>query len=494
MTTTRITTRSDEPTTAPVDTPVGSITGIDRGATLVFKGIPFATAARFGRPQDVETLGGSFAATSFAPQAPQTGGALEAMLGGSSLPQDENCLALNVYTPACDERRRPVLVWIHGGAFLNGGGAMPWYDGSRLATRGDLVVVTLNYRLGALGYLGDRNCGTLDQVSALRWVQRNIGSFGGDPGNVTVFGESAGGSAAIALLATTSAASTFHRAWAMSPSISQLRGADHAAKYEAELLRAAEVEDPDALFDIDLDRLLAAQAKMTTRAAAGLRLFSPTHGTESIPDPILEVAAADRRPLVIGTTRDEFNLFSAFDPSRNDWTDDDVTREFTRRFGAEAENWIEVYRRHVRDAGPSNPANRLVTTMQTDEIFRWPALSLAGDRSQLGTATWMYRFDYTSSAFGGILGSCHAVDIPFAFDNLHRPGVEVFTGPGDERQAVADLFAESIIRFAREGAPGWAAYDHAERLTQIIGHQPELVGDPDPQLRLLWSDQVVASG
>jgi para-nitrobenzyl esterase len=469
--------------------PGGALVGLDRGATRVFKGIAFATAERFASPIDVITWPGELDATTFGPQAPQNGGTLERMLGGSSIPQSEACLTLNVYTPATDDRSRPVLVWVHGGAFMTGGGAMPWYDGSRLAIRGDVVVVTINYRLGALGFLGDRNCGTLDQVSALRWVQRNIGAFGGDPGNVTVFGESAGGAAAIALMATPSADALFHRAWAMSPSIPQLRTAERGRTFEAEYLALTQATSVEQLCEQSVDDLLAAQATMAASAAAGLEIFSPTDGTTTIPEPIGDVVALDDRPLVIGTNRDESNLFTAFDPTRAEWTDRDVDREFRQRFGEMAPAAIAVYRQHAPEdaSGPANPANRLVTMLQTDELFRWPAWKLAGRRSTSGRATWMYGFDYVSTAFGGVLGSAHGLDIPFAFDNLHRPGVEMFTGGGPDRQHVADQFASAILSFAHTGHPGWTGYDHADRATQRIGPHPGVVADPARELRELWA-------
>jgi para-nitrobenzyl esterase len=479
----------EHPAVSAAECPAGLLLGLDRSATKVFKGITFATARRFGAPTDVFTWSGVLDASTFGAQAPQNGGTLERLLGGSSIPQSEDCLSLNVYTPALDDELRPVLVWVHGGAFMTGGGAMPWYDGSRLATRGDVVVVTVNYRLGALGFLGERNGGTLDQVSALRWVQRNIASFGGDPGNVTVFGESAGGSAAIALTATPTADGLFHRAWAMSPSILQLRMAEQGRRFEDEYLALIGATSVDHLRERPVGELLTAQATMAASAGAGLKIFSPTDGTASIPEPIRNVVTRDNRPLVIGTNRDESNLFTAFDQTRADWTDDDVDREFGQRFAEMAPAAIDAYRAHAPNdgSGPTNSANRLVTMMQSDELFRWPAWELAGHRADAGSPTWMYGFDYVSTAFGGVLGSAHGLDIPFAFDNLHRPGVEMFTGDRGGRQAIADQFATAILAFARTGEPGWVGYDDHDRRTQRIGPDPVVVSDPDKDLHALWA-------
>ena len=474
---------STEPTLSAV-CPAGTLSGLDRGSTKVFKGIRFAEVQRLDDSVDLENWERELDATAFRPQAPQNGGTLERMLGGSSLPTAEDCLHLNIYTPSCDGAPRPVLFWVHGGAFLTGGGAMPWYDGSRLAEKGDVVVVTINYRLGALGYLGARNGGTLDQVSALRWVARNIQAFGGDPGNVTVFGESAGGAAAIALIATPAADDLFHRVWAMSPSLPQLRNAHHGERFEEQFLAALGTTSLESIRTAALSDLLTAQSVMESSADAGLKIFAPTDRTASIPDPILSVASSDPRPLVVGTTRDESALFTAFDQSRANWDDADVGREFALRFGDRATTAVEAYRDHR----PDSSANQLVTAMQTDQIFRWPAWSLANARvsGASESSTWMYSFDFATPSFGGVLGSCHGLDIPFAFDNLHRPGAELFTGDGEERQAIADQFSSAIIAFAHQDDPGWDRYDAADRLTQRIGPEPELVVDPESALRDLW--------
>ncbi|NND76236.1 MAG: carboxylesterase/lipase family protein [Ilumatobacter sp.] len=468
-------------TTAVVACPAGDVIGVDRGGTAAFTGIRYAGVDRFRPPQDITSWTGRVMATGFGAQAPQNGGVLERLLGGSSFPMAEDCLFLNVFTPGCDDVRRPVLVWVHGGAYVTGTGAMPWYDGSALAARGDVVVVTINYRLGALGFLDDHNSGTLDQVAALRWVARNIEAFGGDADNVTVFGESAGGSALMALMATPAADRLFHRAIAMSPSILQLRDADQGARLAATFLDLLGVDSIDDARMAPVDAILEAQARFPA-STAGLKNFSPTSGTDVIPEPILDVAAADPRPLVIGTNRDEMLLFTAYDHSRSDWTDADVGREFERRFGDDAAAAITAYRSHRPDTSPS----QLVSAMQTDEVFRVPAQRVGEQRSDRGNATWMYSFDFASRAFGGVMGACHGLDIPFAFDNLSRQGAEMFTGPGDDRQRVADQFAQAIVDFAHTGDPGWPEFERDGRATQRIGLEPAVDADPDAELRALW--------
>jgi para-nitrobenzyl esterase len=437
-------------------------------------GIRYASAERFESPIDIAYDGSS---TQRPVRAPQVPGPLDQMMGGNAPPMDEHCLQLNVFTPAPDNGARPVLVWIHGGAFTNGTAHMPWYDGTALIERGNVVVVSINYRLGALGYLGDTNCGTLDKVSALRWVQRHIADFGGDPSNVTVFGESAGGAGIVALYATPAADGLFHRAWAMSPSILQLRTAEQAAEYQRTFLDLLGADSLAAAKSASLDDILDAQNRMPL-SGAGLKNFSPTEGCSSIPEPILGAAATDLRPLVIGTTRDEMLLFTTFDSARAGWTDTEVDREFSKRFGATSDEAVAEYRRLRPDTNPS----QLVSAMQTDEMFRVPAQQLASDRT---AATWMYLFDAPSTAFGGILGSCHGGDIPYMFDNLAQPGVSMFLGD-DLAQAVAEHFSEALIDFARSGEPNWRPYDGDQRNTQMFGTDARVVGDPEATIRRLW--------
>ncbi len=356
---------------------------------------------------------------------------------------------------------------------------MPWYDGSSLASVGDVVVVTINYRLGALGFLGDRNLGTLDQIAALRWVQRHIAEFGGDPTNVTIFGESAGGSAVVSLLAAPDADDLFHRVWAMSPSILQLRDTNTAARFEQSFLDVVGA-GLDVLGSMSLDDLLEAQQRVPMDSS--MQTFSPAATTSVFPEPILKQAAGDSRPLVIGANRDEMLLFTAFDQSRSSWGDADLEREFSTRFGSRSVEAIEVY----RDLRPGSDANRLVSAMQTDEVFRRPAQRLAEDRIEAEQATWMYTFDQPSTAFGGMLGCCHGLDLPYAFDTLSARGAEMFTGLGENRQAVADQFSSALIAFAHNGEPGWPSYDLNRRATQRIGPVPDVVHDPEPAMRKLW--------
>ncbi len=468
--------------TTPVHTPFGMVRGLDRGATRVFKGIRYATSTRFEQPNIVTSWDGEYDATSYRAQCFQTPGVMERTFGGSSIEMSEDCLFLNIFTPACDDVRRPVLVWIHGGAFVNGSGATPWYDGSALADRADVVVVTINYRLGAFGYLGSLNLGTHDQVTALRWVQETISSFGGDPDNVTIFGESAGGSAVVSLLAVPSAAGLFHQAWAMSPSIAQLRNAERGLETQAQFLQAAGVSSLAEAAALTPEAVLAAQDELLKDVGAGFSGFSPTSGTELIPTSIRSASASNPTPLVLGTTRDEMQLFSTFNPANANLDDAGLADLFEQRFGARTTEAIDQYRLHR----PGVTNGLVASAMQTDATFRVPAWRLAEARHATGAPTWMYWFTWASTAFGGALGSCHALDIPFAFHNLHRKGVSTFTGDSEDRVGIADAFSDAVTSFARAGAASWAAYELSDRATLRIDVTTAVVDDPERGLRELW--------
>jgi para-nitrobenzyl esterase len=429
-------------------------------------------------PIDVDRWDPGFDASTFGAQAPQVGGALERLLGSDKSASSEDCHFLNVTTPACDDSKRPVVLFIHGGAYVTGSGSMAWYDGRALAERGNIVVVTINYRLGALGFLGDRNLGTLDQISALRWVQRNIASFGGDPSNVTIFGESAGGSAVLSLMAAPIADNLFHRVWALSPSILQLRNSEQGAELEQVFLDLVGT-DARGMNDVSLDVLLDAQSKMPEMA--GLKNFAPTDGTEAVPEPILGHVATDSRAVVIGTNRDEMLLFTAFDPTRSEWNDTDVEREFSRRF-INGANAADAYARHR----PESSHSQLVSAMQTDEVFRRPAQRIAEQRFAADNNTWVYEFHQESTAFNGLFGSCHALDLPFVFHNLGATGADLFVGTGPGLPAVADQLCDALIAFARTGEAPWPTFEVPTRSTQIIGPDPRVVDDPESELRELW--------
>lgn len=466
-----------------VSTPFGAVRGTTRGGIDVFTGIRFAKAARFGVPKPVTSWDRELDATELGAQCPQVPGMLERALGGTTIPMDEDCLHLNVYTPGCDSARRPVLVWVHGGAFVTGTGAMPWYDGCALARRGDVVVVTINYRLGVFGFLGTRNVGLDDQLAALQWVHDAISAFGGDPDAVTVVGESAGGASVIALLATPASAGLLRRAWAMSPSIIQLRSAERALEAERQLLALADVPSATELVSWSAADLLDLQARVLADRAGAMTAFSPATDARLLPGDPRALAAERDLPVVVGTTRDEMQLFTAFDPALSELSEDRLLLMAERRFGDRAAEAVERY----EQLRPGASIGQLASAIQTDETFRVPAWRLAEQRAAGGRTTWMYWFTWASPAFGGLLGSCHGLDIPFAFHNLDQPGVTQFTGDGGDRLEVANTYSDALVAFARSGEPGWPTFDLDTRSTLRIDAHTEVVPDPEAAIRELWT-------
>ncbi len=445
-------------------------------------GIRYATAMRFEAPTLLafDPTAGPFDAAG--PLSPQVPGLLERLSGVTADSMSEDCLYLNVFAPegADAHSKLPVLFWIHGGAYVNGGGSVPWYDGARFAGRGH-VVVTINYRLGALGFLGDGNWGTLDQICALEWVRDHIADFGGDSGNVTIFGESAGGSAVVSLLAAPAAQGLFHKAWAMSASINQLRSREQATSWAEAFFQKAGVADVDGARTLPLEKVLEAQAAVMAMPSTGYEMFAPAAGGLGLPVDLLDAAAANPVPLSIGTNRDENLLFLAFDPAYSTADEAKWHDHAQQQFGPRADEALAAY----EAARPGASPLRLIAAAQTDHVFRRPAQRLAEARAAAGNATWMYWFTWASPAFGGILGSAHAMDVPFAFDNLHLPGIGMFLGDGPERQSIATRFADEISSFSVKGAPSWEPFDTTERATLRIDATVELLHDPEPELRAL---------
>lgn len=448
-------------------------------------GIRFARAERFEAPirepfagvPDTEGVAG--------PMAPQVPGMLEQLLGAADMVIDEDCLSLNVFVPehAPAGSPLPVLVWIHGGAYLNGSGSGPWYEGTKLAHRG-VVVVTINYRLGALGFLGADNWGTLDQICALEWVRDHIAAFGGDADNVTIFGESAGGSAVLSLMAAPSATGLFHRAIAQSPSIRQLRTLDVAEEWEQVFLQAAGVRDRAGLRSLTVDQLLAAQSEVSRMPNRNYDMFSPAAGGSGLAIDIMGAAASNPVPLVIGTTRDESRLFTMFDPQYAN-CDTEQWRGFLAGYFADRVDHVQqVFEAHRVGSTPA----QLIAAVQTEHTFRQPAIALAEQRARNGSPTWMYWFTWASSAFGGLLGSCHALDIPFVFDNLSAPGIDALLGGHESMQSVATRFADEITEFAAKGHATWPTYDIMSRPTLRIDETVEVLEDPESVIRTMFSN------
>jgi para-nitrobenzyl esterase len=495
------------------DTTSGKIAGRQKDDILLFAGVPFAAPPveelRFKAPQSHEGWSDVRDATRFGRVAVQVGDSLSAIGAAPTPDWSEDCLFLNIQTPALDDGRRPVMVWIHGGAFVNGTGAMPWYDGAHFVRHGDVVVVSINYRLGTLGWLElghldpayatSGNNGLLDQIAALRWVGDNIAGFGGDPDNVTVFGESAGAMSVGALLGAPTASGLFAKAIAQSGAAHNVSSLDAAGAVTEAFLADLGGGGIEALLAAPAERLLEVQQTVAQAMLAG-HIARPVTSASGLPfGPVIDGEVLPRHPseairdgsaasvpLLTGTTRDEWNLFGLMD--RKVESPDVVVRRLGR-FVDHPDALVATY----RAARPEVSDDELFKGIMTDRMFRIPAIRMAeAQAAHQRDHTFMYLFEFASTAFDGRLGSCHALEIPFVFDTLHRPGVEMLTGPEPPR-SVANAMHAAWIAFARtgspnhEGLPDWPAYDSADRATMFFGVPCHLGHDPAAAERQAWS-------
>lgn len=492
-----------------IETRSGPVRGDRKRGALRVKGIPFAAppvgALRFRAPEPVDPWTQVHDGTGRFPIAPQPLAGMEAAAGGAGGAEqsEAGCLTLNVWTPAADDGRRPVLFWIHGGGFLTGAGTVPWYEGSRLAGR-DVVVVTTNYRLGALGFLDlesiggaeyrdSGNVGLLDQLAALRWVRDNIEAFGGDPGNVTIFGESAGGMSVATLLGSPAAAGLFHKAVPQSGAAANTHDKARAAEVAGKFLAKLGVDDLDALRRLPAAELIAAQGAVGDDFETGGGLpFQPVVGGDVLPRPPLDAvrdgAAADI-PLLTGANRHEMRLFTALDPRLAAADRERVLALADARTGGRGAELLDAY----TAAGADSP-QRLFEAITTDLVFGLPAADLLEAQAP-HAPTFAYEFRFESTAFGGALGAAHAVEIPFVFDNLDAGGASFFVGEAnDAMRVLATAMADAWTTFARSGAPAavglpaWPEYTSESRSTMVLDLECAVEDDPAAAIRSFWRE------
>ncbi|MFF7645494.1 carboxylesterase family protein [Streptomyces canus] len=485
-------------------TAAGAVRGRAEDGLVVFRGIPFAEPpvgeARFQAPRPVRSWEGTREAYAFGPPPPQES-AFQARPGAPETPTGDDWLTVNVWTPATDpSARRPVMVWIYGGAYKLGHAGSPGYDAQYLARAGDVVVVTLNYRVGIEGFAllegAPANRGLLDQVAALEWVRDNITAFGGDPGQVTVFGESAGAGSVASLLAMPGARGLFGRAIAQSVP---------GTYFSAELARDIAVEigkeaglapTAAALAAVDPRELPAAGERLSSRmreyddrwgqAAPTVTPFAPVVDGEVLPCTPWEALAAGAArdvELLVGHNRDEYRLFLALGEQLGRITEEQAAAAL-RTFapGPDGE-------RSYREAFPDATPTELYERVQTDWLFNLPSLRLAEAQVTGGGRAHLYELTWSAPAFGGALGACHGLDIPLLFGTYEADlGLLLFAGTGvpDEARALTALFQSAWTGFARTGDPGWPAYDGEGRATRVLDVTPEVRPYPEKVARRLW--------
>ena len=500
-----------------VGTRYGSVRGIEGDGCVSFLGVPYASPPtgelRFRPPVDPEPWSGVRNTTEPGLIAPQAETVLAGYVPGDPLAQGEDCLMLNVFAPAIDDGRRPVLVYIHGGAFLIGSGAGVMYRGEQFARRG-VVVVTMNYRLGALGFLahpdlaagnggGFGNWGLADQIAALRWVRDHIASFGGDPGNVTLVGESAGAMSAADLLISPQASGLFRRAilesgatLARSPS-----SAGEVAEQFTTLLGLPGVRR-DLLCEVPLAELLEAQAALLTSLGdlggdAGMP-FQPVVDGGVLPvhpDAAIAAGTSNVEALIVGTNRDEFRLFTV-GQRQLDELDEPTLEKLVSAYippgtAIEAGGLVDAYREASLARAAQLSRRQLFEVIAGDALFRIPALRLVTAHSRIAP-TYCYRFDW-ESPFGGLgLGACHGLELPFVFGTVINPVIGLFSGSSPEALTLSDAIQSSWAAFVSDGDPSvvatgrWPHYDAEHRRTLVFGPDIHLEDAPEEAERWYW--------
>jgi carboxylesterase type B len=460
------------PSRSLVTTTSGPIAGTTEDGLAVFLGVPYAAAPvgdsrfRAARPhpgwQDVRD------ATRYGPSAPQPylpGGRPPLGVHGEP-PFDEDCLTLNVWTPAPDDQRRPVLVWIHGGGFLSGSGNLPFYAGDTFARDGDLVAISINYRIGPLGFLagvGDANIWLTDQVAALRWIVDNAAAFGGDPDRITLAGQSGGGFSIAALAQHPDARGLFQRGILQSPPLGlDLPSASEALAPTSALARQLGHDDVQALHDEPWERLIDGTIGVLTETARFGEwnlAYKPVIDESTMPRHPIETLADADIDIMIGWTHDEATFAFGMDPRYAATTREEV---------AEWAGSGAVYDEHAtpRDA---------LTEMVTDRLFRHAALALAEARSTT-RPVYAYEFDVASPMLDGALGATHCFDLPFTFANLDRWAAAPFVQGLDPAtyERVSGAMHPAWIGFIRDGSPvhqhlpSWSRYGAVDRSVLIL--------------------------
>lgn len=487
-------------------TAAGKVRGYMNGTVSVFKGIPYAAstagANRFGPPRKREPWSGIREATQLGDKAPQNSspGLLpEEAVSLSNEPMSEDCLHLNVWTAGLrDGRRRPVMVWFHGGGYSSGSGGNTRYEGSHLATRQGIVLVTVNHRLNVFGHLfladiaGDAfadsgNLGMLDIVAALQWIHDNITEFGGDPGNVTVFGESGGGGKVSTLMAMPAAAGLFHRVIAQSGVAIQQTPRDAATNVAKAVLTQLGIQPSDAaakLRSVPQANLLAAISTMKPPPR-----FTPVVDGRSLPRHPFDPTAPDvseNVPLLLGSNETEVTFFgdTPLDPI-DEATLKERVKRFTRVDDAEADKLIALYRK----SRPKISTEHLYQIIASDYWMTADVATQAERKAAAGKApVYLYYFDWETPVRGGKLRSVHSLEIPFVFDNLHL--AEPLVGKGTDLAPLATTISSAWARFAHtgdpngKGLPNWPAFSDKTRSVMILNKTPRAVNDPRREERL----------
>ena len=487
-----------------VKTRQGLVKGTTDQNICVWKGIRYAKAPqgelRYRAPQAPDSWAGVKDATAFGAVALQ----MKKILVGNEL-QSEDCLSLNVWSPAADGKKRPVMVWIHGGGFVGGSGSSDLYDGTHIVQRGDVVVVTLNYRLGPLGFLYfnsmpggkanfDDNLGIRDQVAALKWVKENIAAFGGDPNAVTIFGESAGGISVETLMSLPAAQGLFHRAIIESGPAGDVWTPKAATQVTALYLKQLGISQ-DSLFklkSVPADSFMTAMMRLMKVLIADPALpktFAPTIDGDYLPHDLLTAIKDGQSKgvdILIGTNKNEANLFAMKRLKMAPVNEEQLKPYLIRFKPAEQQKLISAYNDYPSKSG--------ILDLITDGIFTMPSIQFAEFQSTHAN-TYMYRFDWTSEPLKWVgLRACHGLEIPFVFNTFNtKLGKKILLLSNNKRiHQLSDEIQLSWINFAKTGNPNpqgkddWKKYEPAGRNTLIYDKKCYYCQDPKSAQRTAW--------
>ncbi len=497
---------------AVVNTESGKVAGYIDNNTYIFKGIPYAKAERFMPPEPVDAWEGVRSSRAYGPTSPQG-----KRMGWYSDEQafafnwddgyvNEDCQRLNIWTQGInDHKKRPVMVWLHGGGFAAGSSQeLPSYDGMQLSKKGDVIVVSINHRLNVLGFLdlsafGEKyaksgNAGLLDILAALKWVNNNIENFGGDPGNVTIFGQSGGGGKVCTLMACPSAKGLFQKAIVESGSLLNLMDSKYSKRIGSQLVRDLKLKPSqlESLNDIPYDKLLeagnAAVAKVRKQAEEeGFSSFifgwAPTVDGFVLPYQPQEQKAQDISkdiPVIIGTTKTEFTA-STYMPFLRNISEEKALAELKKRYGNKTDEFVKRFKK-------AYPNTKAQDYLDQDFIFRGPAVKQMDLKSsQNGAPVYAYLFTWESPVLDGSLRSAHCMELPFVFNNIAR--CRQMTGGEENAYKLADKMSSYWINFAKTGDPNaaglttWEPYTKEKGATMFFddtckieyGHDKELL-------------------
>ena len=494
-----------------VETNTGKIEGYEEEDLKIFKGIPYAEPPigelRLNAPEPKKPWSGVLDASEYKPVAPQPPPFTTYF---PPPPQsEEECLNLNIWTPGCDNRKRPVLFWIHGGSHIFGSGRL--LNGRSISRKGDLVLVSINYRLGPLGYLyipgAPSNIGQLDQIAALTWVRENIELFGGDSNNVTIFGESAGATSVCALMAMPKAKGLFNRAISQSGGVQphgfELSGRKTTAEMILKELNLSN-NDLDAYRKLPIEKIIDGFIKVQQKAFLNqIQLeFRPYIDNESLPQhPIkaIQEGYAKDIELIVGTNLEEWRFWRAFEPKFEERDPSQIKKRINNLMSSQGEDEmkieeiINIYKKSREECSLPINIHEIYEAYMTDSIFRIPSIKFAEAQSKHQKSTYMYLFKWKTPFENGRFGAMHALEIAFVFGSFWEDYLFTFPKKIAETEALSDKMMNAWISFAKTGNPNhggipeWPSYNIQKRKTIVFDNKTEIWDDPLSKERKMWN-------